>query len=332
MGVTWHRNAFVDDAKATVSVRAKAFNYGLGCFGGIRAYWDEVQGELFVFRLRDHVERLVESTRILGFDSPHSPERIGEIVLELLRRNRCRTDTYVRPLLFVDSDALSPTLTDMPVSLTVYSLPFGRYFSTPSIHCCVTSWRRVSDNAIPARAKPTGAYLNSALARAEAKRNGFDEAIFLTESGEVSEGSAEHVFLLRCGQLVSPPSTADNLEGITRRTIVEIARTAPLSIEFVERSISRTELYVADELFLCGTGAEVTPVGAVDHRRIGTGGVGAVTRAIQQRLSEVTHGRDERFAHWLTPVHGGSGRARPSGARPSRTRPSRARKPASSRR
>jgi branched-chain amino acid aminotransferase len=306
VGVTWHRNGFVDDADATLSVRAKALNYGLGCFGGIRAYWSEPRRELFVFRVQDHVERLVESARILGLESPYPPEAIAEIVVDLLRRNDCRGDTYIRPLLYVDSDELSPTMSDVPVSLSVYCLPMGRYFSQESIHCCVSSWRRVADNAIPARAKPTAAYLNSALARAEAKRNGYDEAIFLTDAGDVSEGSAEHIFLWRRGQLVSPPSTADNLDGITRRTIIEVARAAPLELSFVERKISRTELYVADEVFLCGTGAEVTPVSRIDHRMIGDGSIGATTRAIRERVHAVTRGEDERFAHWLSPVWRGA--------------------------
>jgi branched-chain amino acid aminotransferase len=302
VGVTWHRTAFVDDVDATVTVRAKALNYGLGCFGGIRGYWSATHRELFVFRLRDHVERLVESARILGLESPLPATRIAEIVLDLLRRNARRADTYVRPIIYVDSDELSPTMTDVPVSLSVYCLPMGRYFAHESIHCCISSWRRVADNAIPARAKPTAAYLNSALARAEARRNGYDEAIFLTDAGDVSEGSAEHLFLFRRGQLVSPPSTADNLEGITRRSIIEIAQAAPLDLDFVERRISRTELYVADEVFLCGTGAEVTPVSRIDHRRIGDGKVGRVARTITERVHAVTRGADDRWAHWLEPV------------------------------
>jgi branched-chain amino acid aminotransferase len=304
VGITYHRGKFVDDADATINVRAKAFNYGLGCFGGIRAYWDETSGELFVFRLADHVERLLESARILGLESPLGADEIAEAVLEVLRRNDAREDHYVRPLIFVDSDELSPTLTDVPVGLSVYCLPLGRYFKSEAIRACVSSWRRVSDNAIPARAKPTGAYLNSALARAEAKRNGFDEAIVLTEGGEVSEASAAHLLLVRRGELVSPPSTADNLEGITRRSILELAAAAPLGLPVVERTISRTELYVADELFLSGTAAEVTPVASVDHRPIGDGKVGPLTRAIGERFRSVARGRDPRYASWLTPVWG----------------------------
>lgn len=302
MGITYHRDRFVPDAEATVSIRAKAFNYGLGCFGGIRAYWDEKQQELFVFRLDDHVARLVESARILGLEPPVAPDEVARIVCEVLRRNDARCDHYVRPLFFVDSDELSPTLTDVPVSLSVYCQPLGRYFTSESIHLCVSSWRRVADNAIPARAKPTGAYLNSALARAEAKRNGFDDAIVLTEGGEVSEASAAHLLLVRRGELVSPPSTADNLEGITRRSILELAAAPPLGMKVVERKISRTELYVADEVFLSGTAAEITPVASIDRRPIGNGKIGPVTTAVAERFRAVARGGDATYASWLTPV------------------------------
>jgi branched-chain amino acid aminotransferase len=304
VAITYHRTDFVDDADATISIRAKAFNYGLGCFGGVRAYWDEKQQELFVFRLEDHVQRLLESAHILGLEPAVAGDEVARVILELLRRNDAREDHYVRPLFFVDSDELSPTLTDVPVSFSVYCLPLGRYFKSESIDLCVSSWRRVGDNAIPARAKPTGAYLNSALARAEAKKNGYDDAIVLTESGEVSEASAAHLLMVRRGELVSPPSTADNLEGITRRSILELAAAAPLNLPVVERTISRTELYVADEVFLSGTAAEVTPVASIDRRRIGSGKVGPVTATIAERFRNIARGGDAAFASWLTPVWG----------------------------
>lgn len=294
----------MDDAEARLSIRSKAVNYGLGCFGGIRAYWNEGKGELFVFRLSEHVERLYESARILGLAPPVSAAEAEAAVLELLRRNEARSDQYVRPLLYVDSDELSPTLTDVPVALSIYCQPLGKYYDK-SLHACVSSWRRVADNAIPARAKPTGAYLNSALARAEAKRNGFDEAIFLTEGGVVSEGSAAHLFLVRRGELVSPPSTEDNLDGITRRSLIELARSEPLSWRVVERTIARSELYVADEVFLCGTAAELTPVTRIDHREIGTGEPGEWTRALGGRFHEVACGEDDAWSSWLAPVWSG---------------------------
>jgi branched-chain amino acid aminotransferase len=315
MPTTFLRGAFVDDADARISVRAKAFNYGLGCFGGIRAYGRD--DELYVFRLDDHVQRLVNSARILGLESPHGAEEIAEIILELLRRNEARGDHYIRPILFVDSDELSPTLTDVPVSLAVYCLPLGNYFGKDSLSACVSSWQRVADNAIPASAKPTAAYLNSALARAEAKRNGFDDAILLTAEGVVSEGSAAHLFMARRGELISPPSTQDNLDGITRRSLIELARAKPLSWPVVERTIARTELYLADEVFLCGTAAELTPVTRIDHRPIGSGEVGRMTRALRERFREVTHGADPRYDSWLTPVYARAAtglRARAGGA------------------
>ncbi|MBM4269776.1 MAG: branched-chain amino acid transaminase [Deltaproteobacteria bacterium] len=303
MGTTYHRGEFVDDRDALLSIRSKALNYGLGCFAGIRAYWSEKESQLFVFRLRDHVERLVDSARILGLETPIGHDAIAEAIVELLRRNEARADHYVRPLLWVDSDELSPTLTDVPVSLSIYCLPLGKYFSGETIHACISSWRRVPDNAIPARAKPTAAYLNSALARADAKRSGYDEAILLTEDGAVSEGSAAHLFLVRRGELISPPSTADNLEGITRRSLIELARSAPFTWPFVERKVGRTELYTADEVFLCGTAAEVTPVARIDHRTIGTGRTGEWTQSIAARFREVARGGDAAWSRWRTPVY-----------------------------
>ena len=306
VATSYHRGRFIDDDDAQLSIRSKVVNYGLGCFGGIRAYWNEERDELFVFRLADHVERLCESAQILGIEPPAPASEIAETVLELLRRNDARADYYVRPLIYVDSDELSPTLTDCPIGLSLFCMPLGKYFHDDTLHACVSSWRRVPENAIPARAKPTAAYLNSALARAEARRNGFDEAIFLTEEGSVSEGSAAHLFIVRRGQLVSPPSTEDNLEGITRRSLIELATRPPLSLPMVERSISRTELYVADEVFLCGTAAELTPVTRIDHRQIGDGKAGAWTKSLAERLRLVARGNDELFAEWLTPVWGKS--------------------------
>ncbi len=304
MGKTYHRGEIVDDADAHLSIRSKAVNYGLGCFGGIRAYWNESKEELFVFRLADHIERLYESALILGLEPPVPEKDAATTVLELLRQNDARADYYVRPLLYVDSDELSPTLTDVPVALSIYCLPLGKYFSAQSLHACVSSWRRVSDNAIPARAKPTAAYLNSALARAEARRNGFDEAIFLTDEGSVSEGSAAHLFIVRRGELISPPSTEDNLDGITRRSLIELARSEPLSWKVTERTISRTELYTADEVFLCGTAAELTPVTRIDHRVIGDGRIGEQTSVLGARFREVAGGRADGPSSWLTPVWG----------------------------
>jgi branched-chain amino acid aminotransferase len=297
---TYIDGRFVDDADATISVRSRALNYGLGCFGGIRGYLADDESQVYVFRLDQHTERLDRSAKLLMLRLGVEPARLGEIVIELLRRNQVHHDVYVRPMVISASVELAPVLRAEDSSLIVYSLPLKRYIDKESIHVCVSSWRRVADNAIPARAKPTAAYLNSALARREAADNGFDEAILLTDGGTVSEGSAEHVFIVRDGALVSPPSTEDNLDGITRRTLITLAE--DLDLRFQERPIARTELYVADEMFLCGTGAEVTPVASVDKRTLGSGKPGPVTARIKQHFADVVRGRVEKWKSWLTPV------------------------------
>lgn len=301
--VTYLDGKWVEDDNATVSVRSRALNYGMGCFGGIRGYLADDEKEVFVFRLDAHVRRLAHSAHILYLRMPGSVEETSKIITELLRRNEVRHDVYVRPLMLHNSNELAPVLDEESTSFVAYCMPLQRYIDKDAIKVCVSSWRRVRDNAIPSRTKPTGAYLNSALARREAFDNGFDEAIFLTEDGKVSEGSAEHIFLMRNGKLISPPSTEDNLDGITRRSLITMA-TEDLGMEFEERQIGRSELYVADEMFLCGTGAQVTPVASVDRREIGGGGIGPMTAKLKQHFDDVVHGRVEHRKNWLTPVWG----------------------------
>jgi len=299
--ITYLDGRFIDDADATISIRSRALNYGLGCFGGIRGYLGDDDRQVYVFQLDRHVERLNRSARMLYLSLTVEPARLKEIVLELLRKNDVHYNVYVRPMVFSGSVELSPVLKPEDSKLTVYCLPLKRYIDKESINVCVSSWRRVADNAIPASAKPTAAYLNSALARREAVDNGFDEAIFLTERGSVSEGSAEHVFIVRDGVLVTPPSTEDNLDGITRRSLMTLA-TEDLGLTVRERVIGRTELYVADEIFLCGTGAEVTPVGSVDRRTVGGGKPGPVTWRLKKHFEDVVRGRVEHRKSWLTAV------------------------------
>lgn len=301
--ITYFDGKWVDDADATVSVRSRALNYGLGCFGGVRGYLADDGKDVLVFRLEQHVERLLESAKVLYLRAPGTVSEVADLHLELLRRNDVHFDVYMRPLLIHNSTAMSPVLDESTTSFTIYCLPLKRYIDKDSIDVCVSSWRRVSDNAIPARTKPTGAYLNSALARREAFDGGFDEAILLTEAGKVSEGSAEHVFLVRRGVLISPPSTQDNLDGITRRSLIQMA-TEDLGLQFQEREIGRTELYVTDELFLCGTGAQITPVRSVDKRTLGDGSIGPITRRLQQHFDDVVHGRVAKRRSWLTSVWG----------------------------
>ena len=300
--VTYKDGEWLDDDKATVSVRSRALNYGMGCFGGVRGYLADDGKEVFVFRLPQHVERLGYSSKILHLRLPEASV-VSDVILDLLRRNEVHHDVYIRPLVIHNSNELAPVLDIESTSFICYCMPLKRYIDKDAIDVCISSWRRVRDNAIPSRTKPTGAYLNSALARREAFDNGFDEAIFLTEDGKVSEGSAEHVFIVRDGKLFSPPSTEDNLDGITRRSLITMA-TEDLGLQFEERQIGRTELYVAEEMFLCGTGAQVTPVRSVDRRVVGNGEIGEATKKIGAHFQDVVHGRVEHRKNWLTPVWG----------------------------
>lgn len=296
------KGAYKPVSEMTVSIESKALNYGLGCFGGVRAYWNENQSQLYIFRALDHFKRLALSAKIMEMNPPHTPEECVSILVELLRKNDARQNTYIRPLLYHDSDLITPEFLADDTVFAIYTRAMNQYFKTDAgLKACVSSWRRISDNSLPGRIKATGAYVNSSLAKSQAKKAGYDEAIFLTESGEVSEASAAHIFIVRDGKLVSPPSTTDNLEGITRRTLLEIV--APeLGLQTEERKISRTELYVADEVFLCGTGAEVTPVISIDSRLVGNGKIGPVTIKCQECYSGITRGENKKFKHLLTPV------------------------------
>ena len=299
--IVYMNGAFRPESEAVLSVRSRALNYGLGCFAGIRGYRTDDGSQVNVFRLDRHLRRLEQSARILGLRLSGSAKALAEVIVDLLRRNQIREDVYIRPLVYADSNALSPILDPDSSAIAIYCLPFGRYLSTDPIDVCVSSWRRVRETAIPARAKPTAAYLNSALARREAMDRGFAEAILLTDDGHVSEGSAEHVVIVRDGALISPPSTADNLDGITRQTLIALAR-EDLGIPFLERQIGRKELYVADEMFLCGTGAEITAVRSVDGRIVGDGQTGSITRHLSELFEAVVRGRIRARSEWLTPV------------------------------
>ncbi len=301
--VCYFNDDFVPMSEAKVGVMTHAFNYGTGCFEGIRAYWSADQEQLFVFRLDDHLRRFERSRNVLMIDLPYSIERLNEICIELLRRNQFRTDVYVRPLAYKASELIGVRLHNLTDAFTMFSVPFGDYVETTGgLSVGVSSWRRIDDNAAPARAKITGIYINSALAKTEAALNGFDESIMLTDDGHVSEGSAENIFMVLGDRLVTPPPTDNILMGITRDTIMTIAKNE-LGIETVERSIDRSELYSADELFICGTGAQLLPVIKVDHRPIGSGAIGSTTQALVTAYMDVVHGKMDAYRAWLTPVY-----------------------------
>jgi branched-chain amino acid aminotransferase len=229
-------------------------------------------------------------------------QELKGIVVELLKRNAFKEDVYVRPSVYKSTKAIGVKLHGLENDLYVISVPFGDYIDTATgIRCATVATRRTSDLAIPARAKVAGNYVNSAFSKSEAGLNGFDEAIVLTEAGKVSEGSAENLFMVRGGKLVTPGVNDDILEGITRAGIIEIA--AELGIPVVERQIDRSELYIADEIFLVGTGAQVSPVIEVDHRSVGTGKIGELTKRIQSRYFDAVRGKVPAYKHWLTPIY-----------------------------
>jgi branched-chain amino acid aminotransferase len=299
-GFAYLDGAFVPFADAKVSLATHALQYGTGVFEGIRAYWNPGAGQLYVFRLREHFERMTDSCKIVRITLPGDPDALSEIVLELLRRNAFRSDVYVRPLAFKAARVVKVALHGLRDGFGIYAFPMGGYLSTGGLAAHTTSWRRISDESIPARAKISGAYVNTALAVDDAAEHGAEEAIFLTAGGHVSEGGGSNLYLVRDGTLITPPVTDDILEGITRATILTLARERGIPV--VERSIDRTELYVADELFFCGTGAQVAPVVRVDGRPVGDGGVGPIARDIGDRYFAIARGDDPAHPEWRTAV------------------------------
>jgi len=289
-------------ADARISVMTHAFNYGTGVFEGIRAYWNAGEGQLYALHLREHFERLHRSCKIMRITLPYSVAELQEIAVEVLRRSGYREDAYLRPLAFKSSEIIGVRLHDLEDSFTLFAIPFGTYIDVDrGISCGVSSWRRTDDNAIPARGKITGSYVNAALAKTEAQEAGFDEAIVLNPDGHVSEGSAENLFIVRDGILITPPGTDNILEGIVRSSILRIA--ADEGIPVTVRAIDRTELYIADEAFLCGTGAQISPVSSIDHRAVGEGTLGSITKRIKAIYFRAVHGDEPRYRAWVTPVY-----------------------------
>jgi branched-chain amino acid aminotransferase len=288
---------------AKVSVMTNALQYGTGVFGGIRGYYNANDKSISVFRIEDHYKRFVGSVAMLGCKFPYTAEQLIEIHKELLIKNAPSCNSYFRPFAYVGNTKLGPNLADVDeLSFALYMIPLEEYLPVDKgLRMMVSSWRRVSDNAIPSRGKFSGAYLNSAFARKEAHDNGFDEAIFLTEHGNVSEGSAENIFIVRDGVLITPSIADDVLEGITRRTLIQIA--TDMGIPVVERTIDRSELYVADEVFLSGTGCQLAWVSSIDRRTIGNGKIGPVSEKLQKEYFATVNSKVEKYSSWCTKIY-----------------------------
>ena len=302
----YFQGQFVPLAEAKVGVMTHAFNYGTAVFEGIRGNWNAEQNQLYLFRVRDHVRRVRQSAKIMRLGVRHSEDEIVDIILELVERNGYREDCYIRPMVYKSQEVVGVRMHDVEDDFLVFVTPFGAYLDPEAgARCMTSSWRRVDDTSIPARAKVNGLYVNNAMAKTEAHLNGFDEAILLNQDGHVSEGSGENIVMLRRGRLITPPPADNILEGITLETALELAQ-RELGIESERRSIDRSELYIADELFMTGTAAHVTPVVEVDHIPVGDGKPGKVSRALQQRYFAAITGRVPEYAEWLTPVYAGA--------------------------
>lgn len=301
--IVWFQNRFVRLAEANVNILTHALNYGSGVFEGIRGYYDERQQDLFLNRALEHYERWKQNCGVIRINVPLSAFELCDLTTELCRRNQFRTNVYVRPLAYKASARIGVAADDND-AYAIVVLPFGDYFEgKKGLKAGVVAWRRIDDTMIPGRAKISGAYVNSVLAGDEARRNGHDEAIFLTQDGHVAEGSTCNLFMVRKGKLVTPPVTDNILEGITRDSVMELARNE-LTLEVVERSIDRSELYACEEVFFTGTAVEVAPIVEVDHRPVGNGDVGAITEKLRSLYVEATRGRIPAYRNWLWPVYG----------------------------
>jgi branched-chain amino acid aminotransferase len=293
---------YVPIEEANISILTHAFNYGTGVFEGIRGYYNADEDDIHIFRLQEHVDRLVRNCNVMFMDIKETAAELEEICIELTKRSGFREDVYIRPIAYKSEHSLGPKLNGIESKFCCWTIKLGDYVDVDAgLDVAVSSWRRLSDNAIPSRVKSTGSYINSALARSESDQNGFDEAIVLREDGTVAEGSAMNLFMILDGKLITTPPTADILIGITRNTVMELARNE-FDIEVIERPISRTELYVCDELFFTGTGAQVAPVRSVDRRMLGDGTPGPVSKQLQSLYFDVVQGKVEKYRHWCTPT------------------------------
>jgi len=294
---------FVPYENAKISVRTHAFLYGTSVFEGIRGYWNQEQKQMYVFRMKEHYERIHNSCKIMHMKPAYSVDEMCDITLELLKKNAPETDTYIRPTIYKSAEVIGPKLTAGGDSFLVFTAPLGQYVDvSKGLSVCVSSWRRSDDNAIPPRAKIGGCYANTALVVTDAIKAGFDEAIVLSQDGHVSEGSAMNLYLVENGKLITTKITDNILVGITRNSIKELAE-KEFGLEVIEREIDRTELYIVDEAFYCGTGAQVSPITSIDHRPVGNGQVGDITKKLQDLYFDVVRGKVSKYKHWCAAVY-----------------------------
>jgi branched-chain amino acid aminotransferase len=295
----WLDGRIVKWEDAKIHVLTHALHYGTSVFEGIRAYW--TGKDLLIFRLDDHIDRMFRSAKILGIKVSYTADEVRKAIIETLKANGFREDVYIRPILFVSTPTVTLDVRVLDVSLAVIAFPFGKYLPPEGIRATIVSWRRVSNTMLPVMAKIGGIYVNSVLALVEARSKGFDEAILMDANGYIAEGSGENIFIVRKDKIYTPPTYASILEGITRDTIIKLATDEGIPVE--ERPIAREEVYIADEVFLVGTAAEVTPVVEIDGRIIGDGKPGPVTKKLAELYAKVVRGQIEKYLRWVTPVY-----------------------------
>jgi len=286
-------------AEANISIATHGFLYGTAVFGGLRGYWNEEKKRLFVFRPYDHYRRLLNSAKMMAMQTDYDEESLIQLTLDLLRTDNWQSDIYLRPTFYKSDLGIGVKLHDLKDGFCMFVVKYEPYVKNDTnAHATFSSWRRIDDNVIPARGKVAGAYANSALIKTDANRSGFDEALVLDHNGHVSEGSAMNIFIVRDGVLVTPPVTDNILEGITRRSVMELAHNE-MGLDVMERSIDRTEVFLAEEMFMTGTAAQIIAVTKVDHRPIGTGAMGPVTRSMYE---DILRGKNKKYENWNVAV------------------------------
>lgn len=294
---------YVEKEKATIPVMTHGFLYGTSIFEGIRAYYNEEEKQLYAFRVPEHFQRLTKSAKIMHMVPTNTIEEYCGIVKTLLKKNNYHQNTYLRPTHYKSAERVGTSFLNNPDSFLIFTVPMEDYIDTSKgLKVCVSNWRRTSDNAIPPRAKVGGAYANCALVSTDARLAGFDDAITLSEDGTVTEGSAMNLFLVMDGKLVTPLATDNILQGITRDTVITLAKEV-MGLEVETRVIDRTELYLADEAFFCGTGAQVSPITSIDHRNLGDGKVGPISSELQKLYFDVVKGRVPQYKKWCMPIY-----------------------------